>query len=156
MTMLEKIVGLLADAKGRFVSFEMAAASLDKKMYKKDNPFYGQGWTYKSVLNCRAGVSYLAVSKKESANELTWATREDRNGVAIYRNNNDCRKLYLGVAPNKATKKIFNGFGDEASELDLVALAPFMKKSGKADWLTIGIDSIKSVAANGQVIHAWD
>ena len=155
MTILEKIAKSLGDAKGRFVSFELDVASLDKKMKKKDNPFFGQGWTYKSTLNCRAGVSYLAVSKKEEANELTWATREDRNGVAIYRNNNDCRKLYIGVAPNSATRKVFNGFGDEASNLDLLALEPYMKKSSsKADWLTIGLDSIKSVTVNGEKINA--
>ena len=177
MTLFEKIKMALADAKGRFVGFEFHAKSLDSKMNKKGNPFYGEGFTYISRLTVRAGVEYanLASSPDEVSAAPKWATREvNSNGIVSYRHNNDCRKVYLGVAPTKGTKTIFapdgreittdqrfewpswdiNTKGTAFSIADngtiLYRLSDYLKTSGKQPtWLTIGIDSIAKATING-------
>ena len=178
MTYLEKIKLALADAKGRFVGFELVSKSLDSKMNKKGNPFYGAGFTYVSRLTVRAGVEYanLATSPEVVGSSPSWATREvDLNGVVSYRKNSDCRKLYLGVAPTAGSKKIFSPDGKEVTTdqnfefadwdiqkvgstwsfdddgKKLFRLESYLKKSsGQPTWLTIAIDSIASATINGE------
>jgi hypothetical protein len=155
MTYLEKIKLALADAKGRFVGFEFHAKPLDSKMNKKDNPFYGLGFSYVSHLTVRAGVEYakLASSPDEVSAAPSWATREvDSNGIVTYRHNKDCRKLYLGVAPTSGSKTVFAPDGNKATAEQLAELKPFLKKSGQPLWLTIGIDSIAKAVINGDTI----
>jgi hypothetical protein len=156
MTLFEKIRLALADAKGRFVGFELVSKSLDSKMNKKGNPFYGLGFSYVSRLTVRAGIEYanLANSPEVVGSSPSWATREvDSNGIVSYRKNSDCRKVYLGVAPTKGSKKIFAPDGNEATAEQLAELKPFLKKSSEPTWLTIGIDSIAKATING-VEHA--
>jgi hypothetical protein len=156
MTYLEKIKLALADAKGRFVGFELVSKSLDTKMNKKDNPFYGLGFSYVSKLVVRAGVEYakLATSPDVVGSSPSWATREvDTNGIVTYRHNNDGRKLYLGVAPTSGSKTVFAPDGNKATAEQLAELKPYMKKSsGQPTWLTVGIDSIAKAVINGDTI----
>ena len=157
-TLFEKINAALADAKGRVIGFEFHAKPLEAKMLKKDkltkkdNPFYGMGFTYVSRLTVRAGVEYakLATSPDEASAAPTWATREvDSNGIVSYRKNSDGRKVYLGVAPTSGSKTIFAPDGSEATAEQLAELKPFLKKSSQPTWLTIGIDSIAKATING-------
>ena len=154
MTYLEKIKLALADAKGRFIGFELSSKSLDSKMNKKGNPFYGLGFSYVSRLTVRAGVEYanLATSPEVVGSSPSWATREvDSNGIVSYRKKSDCRKVYLGVAPTTGTKTIFAPDGKEVTDKQLAELKPFLKKSsGQPTWLTIAIDSIASATINGE------
>jgi hypothetical protein len=172
MTYLEKIKLALADAKGRFVGFELVSKSLDTKMnktyridggldatgkpLKMDNPFFGVGYTYVSKLVVRAGVEYakLATSPDVVGSSPSWATREvDSAGIVSYRHNNDGRKLYLGVAPTSGSKTVFAPDGNQATAEQLAELKPFMKKSsGQPTWLTIGVDSIAKAVINGDTI----
>ena len=155
MTLFEKIRLALADAKGRFVGFELVSKSLDSKMNKKGNPFYGLGFSYVSRLTVRAGIEYanLANSPEVVGSSPSWATREvDSNGIVTYRHNKDCRKLYLGVAPTTGTKTVFAPDGAEVTDDQLAELKPFFKKSGEPTWLTIGVDSIAKAVINGDTI----
>ena len=157
MTYFEKIKLALADAKGRFIGFELSSKSLDSKMNKKGNPFYGLGFSYVSHLTVRAGVEYakLASSPDEVSAAPSWATREvDSNGIVSYRKKSDCRKVYLGVAPTAGRKTVFAPDGNEATAEQLAELKPYMKKSsGQPTWLTIGIDSIATATINGEKIR---
>jgi hypothetical protein len=169
MTYLEKIKLALADAKGRFVGFELVSKSLDSKMNKTKpcacaeldcklkvkNPFYGLGFSYITRMTVRAGVEYanLATSPEVVGSSPSWATREvDSNGIVTYRHNKDCRKLYLGVAPTTGTKTVFAPDGAEVTDDQLAELKPFFKKSGEPTWLTIGVDSIAKAVINGDTI----
>jgi len=179
MTYLEKIKLALADAKGRFVGFELVSKSLDTKMNKKGNPFYGLGFSYVSKLVVRAGVEYAKLAKSPDVvgSSPSWATREvDSAGIVSYRHNNDGRKLYLGVAPTSGSKAIFSPDGKEVTtdqnfefpdwdiskvgtvfQTDegkkLFRLESYLKKSsGQPTWLTIGIDSIAKAMINGDTI----
>lgn len=156
MTLFEKIKMALADAKGRFVGFELSSKSLDSKMNKKNNPFLGLGFTYVSRMTVRAGVEYanLANSPEVVGSSPSWATREvDSNGIVSYRKKSDCRKVYLGVAPVTGGKTIFAPDGKEVTDEQLAELKPYLKKSsGEPTWLTIGIDSIAKAIINGETI----
>jgi len=182
MTLLEKIKLALADAKGRFVGFEFHAKSLDSKMNKKGNPFYGLGFSYVTKLVVRAGVEYrhLATVKGASGEEVSaapsWADREIQEGIVFYRNKKDGRKLYIGVAPSSGSKAIFSPDGKEVApdqnfefpnwdiskvgtvfqtdeDKKLFRLESYLKKSsGQPLWLTIGVDSIAKATINGDTI----
>ena len=153
MTKLEKIINALADAKGRFVGFDMDRKSLDSRMRAKcketgeKNNHWKQGWEYVSTLNVKTGVQYKSDSPEIAPTREDWATMEIMEGTPVYTHKQTGEK-YIGVMPNGGSKKVFNGLGEEASELDLLYLDKFMVKR-KPTWMRLSIDRIRALRVNG-------